>query len=139
MPCDYKKYHPDWHTKIRPAVLERANNCCEECRVKNKTYVFRGIWEGQKVFQTNNGDLFKESGELIMHNSEYEEIQGKTPNSQAIKIILTIAHLNHDITDNRLENLKALCQLHHLLLDKEHHMKNSRTTRDNKKKLQSLF
>ena len=28
-------------------------------------------------------------------------------------VILTIAHMNHDITDNRPENLRALCQLCH--------------------------
>jgi heterodisulfide reductase subunit B len=34
------------------------------------------------------------------------------------KVILTVAHINHDTTDNREENLKALCQYCHLNLDR---------------------
>lgn len=35
MPIDYKKYPPNWKTKIRPAILARANNRCERCGVEN--------------------------------------------------------------------------------------------------------
>lgn len=33
------------------------------------------------------------------------------------RVVLTIAHLNHDITDNRDYNLAALCQRCHNILD----------------------
>lgn len=36
------------------------------------------------------------------------------------RVILTVAHLNHDIRDNRPENLKALCQRCHLNHDRRH-------------------
>ena len=36
------------------------------------------------------------------------------------KVILTVAHLNHIISDNRPENLKALCQRCHLNHDRRH-------------------
>lgn len=45
------------------------------------------------------------------------------------KIVLTIAHLNHDITDNRPENLRALCQKCHLTLDKDQHLATRRRNR----------
>lgn len=35
MPIDYKRYPPNWKTEIRPAILKRANNCCEYCGVQN--------------------------------------------------------------------------------------------------------
>ena len=41
MPIDYSEYPDTWETEIRPAVLERAGNCCEgspaypDCRVPN--------------------------------------------------------------------------------------------------------
>lgn len=38
-----------------------------------------------------------------------------------IKVILTIAHLNHTPGDDRDENLKALCQRCHLHYDREYH------------------
>lgn len=135
MPCNYKLYPPDWHIRIRPDILKRANDCCEICGIKNKDYVFRGTWEGQDVFQTVNGDLFSVDGKLIMTNSEYEIIENKNPNAQAIKIILTISHTDHDITNNDYSNLKALCQLHHLRHDIAHH----KQTRRNNKGLQELF
>jgi len=41
-----------------------------------------------------------------------------------VKIILTIAHLNHNVKDNRHENLKALCQRCHLRYDAKYHAEN---------------
>jgi 5-methylcytosine-specific restriction endonuclease McrA len=46
-----------------------------------------------------------------------------------VKIVLTVAHLNHDITDNRPENLRALCQRCHLTHDKEQHAQTRRRNR----------
>ena len=85
MPIDYAKYPPNWKTEIRPRILKRANNCCEECGVENYSYVERTYPDGVKK----------------------------------IKIILTIAHLDHDETnwDVKDDRLKALCQLHHLRYD----------------------
>ena len=33
------------------------------------------------------------------------------------KVILTVAHLNHNVKDNRIYNLAALCQRCHNILD----------------------
>lgn len=46
------------------------------------------------------------------------------------KIILTTAHLNHDPTDNREENLAALCQRCHLAHDLKHHLTSRRVNRE---------
>ena len=41
MPIDYSLYAPDWFTRIRPAILHRAGQCCEgspkhpDCRAQN--------------------------------------------------------------------------------------------------------
>lgn len=42
------------------------------------------------------------------------------------KVVLTVAHLNHNPEDCSEENLKALCQKCHLAYDKEHHIKMAR-------------
>lgn len=45
------------------------------------------------------------------------------------KIMLTVAHLNHDESDCRDENLKAMCQRCHLRYDMDHHQKHAAETR----------
>lgn len=49
------------------------------------------------------------------------------------RVVLTIAHLNHDTTDNRDENLAALCQRCHLTYDAKFHATNASATRDRKR------
>lgn len=55
------------------------------------------------------------------------------------RIVLTIAHMDHDVNNNDYSNLKALCQKCHLDYDKNHHRKNAKATIEKKKGLQSLF
>ena len=45
------------------------------------------------------------------------------------KVVLTVAHLDHDTTHNEPDNLKALCQRCHLRYDAHHHGKNAAITR----------
>jgi 5-methylcytosine-specific restriction endonuclease McrA len=62
-----------------------------------------------------------------------------SPNGKKMTlIVLTIAHLDHDITNNCPSNLKALCQKCHLSYDKDHHRKNARQTQKTKKGLLEL-
>jgi hypothetical protein len=51
-----------------------------------------------------------------------------------VKIVLTIAHLNHDPTDNRPENTPALCQLCHNRHDAKHRAR-ERVRREDERKI----
>lgn len=124
MPIDYKRYPSNWRSEIRPAILARANNCCEICGVENK----RVIWRNP-----SNKEQYEYWPEGM--ESEAWSIDGR----KSVLIILTIAHMDHDETNNDYSNLKALCQLHHLRHDKEQHQANARATRDRNKGLQNLF
>lgn len=128
MPIDYSKYPSNWKTEIRPAILERAGNCCEECGVKNYS-------RGARDF---NGEWFDEM-QIDNMNSDTGFWHFQSMHVKIIKIVLTIAHMDHDITNNKYSNLKALCQKCHLNHDKEHHRKNTKETIKNRKGLQSLF
>lgn len=140
MPIDYKKYPITWNL-IRERILERDNHCCKICKVKNHAIVFRGEYKGQEVFQTDDAKIYNTAtGDFIEENA-YALIEPSTgnPGQKAIKIVLTIAHLNHNVNDNRDDNLAALCQLHHLRHDKDQHKKTVRKTKEKKMKLQRLF
>ena len=41
-----------------------------------------------------------------------------------VKIVLTVAHLDHDKNNNRFSNLAALCQRCHLNYDRKRHVEN---------------
>ena len=117
MPIDYRKYPPDWKTRIRPDILRRANNRCEMCGAENGSYVMRPrivTWRG-------NGLLDKRRGCVLM-------------TFWPVRIVLTIAHMDHDVTNNDYSNLKALCQKCHLDLDRDQHRTNAAKTRTIKKK-----
>lgn len=49
------------------------------------------------------------------------------------KVILTVAHLDHNPQNCADENLKALCQRCHLKYDARHHAKNASITRYQRK------
>ena len=133
MPIDYKKYPTNWKTEIVPKVKERDNNCCAFCGVKNYSVGYR---YQSKFFPTcgnemhnkaGNGELtYKQARQLVNHCNGLCE-------DNLIVIVLTIAHLDHDISNNDLSNLKALCQKCHLDYDKDYHKKNSRETIKKKK------
>ncbi len=44
------------------------------------------------------------------------------------KVVLTVAHMDHDKANNDPANLRALCQRCHLAWDRDHHMSNARRT-----------
>jgi 5-methylcytosine-specific restriction endonuclease McrA len=137
MPIDYKKYPSNWKSEIRPNILKRAKNCCEKCGLKNYTYGFRDL-SGKfysthyilNRFEITGLDFFDDI--LSHHIDKIGKV--KAP----IKIVLTIAHLDHDISNNCPTNLKALCQKCHLSHDAEHHKKNAQQTIKTKKGLLEL-
>lgn len=115
MPIDYTKYPPNWKSEIVPAVLERANNCCEECGLLNYQSVFSiPFWmkddNGRYVLRTM---WFRDNRDAI------RESRGETHKIKEVKVVLTISHTDHDEDnhDVKLERLKALCQVCHLRYD----------------------
>lgn len=49
------------------------------------------------------------------------------------KVVLTVAHIDHDKKNNRFDNLAALCQRCHLKHDLPHHINNRKYGRNWKK------
>lgn len=109
MPIDYKKYPPNWKTEIRPVILKRADNKCEFCGLSNGQWVYRST--------SASGN-----GKIEWHLTLEDAIKSRNQVSRKpkpIKVILTIAHLDHDETNHEVtyDRLRALCQLCHLRYD----------------------
>lgn len=107
-----KKLYPKNWKEIRRQILERAKHKCEFCGVENYS-------EG---YRTKDGKFIKSEG----MQQEADMLDGE----KIIRIILTIAHLDHNPQNNNPENLRALCQKCHLNYDIEHHKQTRRKTRE---------
>jgi 5-methylcytosine-specific restriction endonuclease McrA len=107
---------------IRNEVLERDGHCCKMCKAPNRTTVQRVKAPGI--------DHYIVLDTLTVHDAETgaelgQISPGSLPVGKATRIVLTIAHLDHNPSNNGKPgdrpNLAALCQRHHLWHDQEHH------------------
>lgn len=102
---------PEWKA-IRARILERDGHCCKLCHAPNGTEVWREIDSGK-----------------WWHGEQHD--------CRPVRIVLTIAHFNQDVTDGRDVNLAALCQRCHLIIDAPWHQINAANTR--RAKIPQLF
>lgn len=124
MPCDYSKYPDNWLTEIRPLILMRAQDCCENCGVPNGVIVMRGITNPARyeIVGTDRSQL-----EDWQRDYDYfKDAMIEDGLLRPIRIILTIVHLDHDTTHNHPENLAALCQRCHLRHDARSHARHAK-------------
>lgn len=122
MPMNYADYPPNWRELSRYVRFVRAGGRCEQCGVAHGAVGARdtyGVWHDEDSIHNMNAG----AGDALF---------GEFP--RMVKIVLTTAHLNHDTGDNRLSNLKALCQKCHLTYDAPHHAVNAAKTRRRKKR-----
>lgn len=113
MPIDYSKYPPNWKTEIVPAVLRRACYRCENCKLEGGSTVY-----GIKLWIKDENGRYKIRSIWFRDENDAKREAGYSP-VRRIRIVLTIAHLDHDETNHEvtLERLKALCQACHLRYD----------------------
>lgn len=112
MPIDYKKYPPNWLKEIRPRIMARANDKCEVCGLEHKQMVY-----AIKLKINDNGNYkLKTIWFRVKEDAEREDLLN---NLKEVKVILTIAHLDHDESNHDIkdERLKAMCQICHLRYD----------------------
>lgn len=130
------RYPANWK-QIRERILERAGNCCEQCRVANGDMIVRGIGEDAGTFQRFEGDgeVYAADDGRLLGRCKASEYSG----NKWTRVVLTIAHLDHVPEHCEDENLKALCQRCHLAYDAEHHKANAAATRKARKAIGDLF
>ncbi|MBM3744188.1 MAG: hypothetical protein FJW34_00150 [Acidobacteria bacterium] len=116
-------YGAEWRTVIRPRILARARNRCERCGVPDRIETIRA---GSAWFEAHYSRWFDHRRRVA------------SPLARAVRtvrVVLTVAHLNHDPADNRDENLAALCQWCHLHYDAPHHKETRATRKDARRPL----
>lgn len=127
MPIDYKEYHPKWKLISRLVRFRRAKNRCEWCGLQNGIYIHRNedgtharvcasVWEAVRAKKWSGW-----SEQAAFRLFGYS------------RVVLTVAHLDHDKTNNRFWNLAALCQKCHLGHDAKQHAENRKYGRNWKK------
>lgn len=111
------RYPKNWPT-ISQQVRERAGQKCEKCGAPNGHLIRRGkTADGQHVWRLCSDTVFMdgvcaETGLLVPNSMEDEVSYG-----DAVRVILTVAHLDHQPENCDPENLRAWCQRCHNAYD----------------------
>ena len=133
------RYPPpkEWRA-IRARIMERAKNRCE-CQGECGDDHLGATGETDAEHAALITRCLAPHGALIIRREGMPQFfdehspcggcAGGDPDcARAVRVVLTIAHLNHTPEDNRDENLRAMCQRCHLKYDAAHHTKNARAT-----------
>lgn len=139
-PSEKARYPKEWPA-ISQRIRERAGNRCEFCGVQNYALGGRrksdGAWmPAHPVGERMLSLVWPRPGDVWWCGDV--ETQGKA-RLKIVKIVLTVAHLDHQPENCADENLKALCQRCHLVYDAKHHARNAAETRRAKMGCGDLF
>jgi len=112
-PENRARYPKDWPAISHRIRFERAGNRCEECGVPNYELGGRtpdGLWHKARIMGCDRS---------LPKPGSYWWCDG--PNGaqmlRIVKIVLTVAHLNHQPENCADENLRAMCQRCHNIYD----------------------
>eukprot|EP01037_Dinobryon_pediforme_P017091 gene17091-17281_t len=115
--------------------FERAKGRCEHCRRPHGQTVYHlgdGRWWDQDSLTWRNGSG---RGLKLLADAPSPD----HPGIRTTRVVLATAHLDHDPTNNRQKNLKALCQRCHILHDQLEHRRRRWLTMRARKALGDLF
>ena len=108
MAIDKKRYPKNWKS-ISRYIRGLAGHRCEFCGVPNRAY------------RRKPGTEFTTDPTLILR---WRELYGNVT-----RIVLSVAHLDHNPEKCHRDNLRALCQACHLAYDLPYHVEQSGLTR----------
>ena len=117
---------PEW-LAIRARITARSGDKCEKCKAPNGEMVCRGEDSAAGTYMLRCGDVYSdETGERLSlaRGSEYQ--------GRFVVIVLTVAHIEHDLTKNEDADLAHWCQQCHNRHDVGHRRANAKVTRAEK-------
>ena len=138
MPMNTALYPADWKA-ISRRIREREGQRCKWCSAPNGLFVVRNedgsfqTWTHCERDDDARGTYWMawqedDEGGIC---SEYDHFRDEV--TRPIRIVLTVAHLDHDTTHNADDNLAALCQRCHLRYDAAMHAQHAAETRRRKR------
>ena len=130
------RYPKDWKA-ISKRIRDNAGNRCEQCQAENGTVIRRFQSEDyhfEHAYVTLNNEVFSAVNGRKLGMDYFDAYQVKD-----VRIVLTVAHLDHQPENCADDNLRAWCQRCHLAYDAKHHAKNGRETRQSRKAVGDLF
>lgn len=140
-----KFYGREWRTITRPRILTRAGNCCEQCKKPNREVVETVSWNSigapMMLWRTLRATWWGWSNgrfSEVRATDRFFEGAAWRRDIRKVRVVLTIAHLNHTPGDDRDDNLKALCQWCHLNYDKLHHKQTRSARKDRTRPLLAM-
>ena len=108
-------YPPHWRELSRLVRFERAQGHCQGCGRPHLANL-RVLPDGRRF--DNDGKVWRDRrGRVVRWPDPVEATRLRTT-----RVVLAAAHLDSDPTNNRLRNLRALCQRCHMLHDRPHHL-----------------
>lgn len=129
MPMDRAKYPKDW-TAISNRVRQRAGQRCERCKAPNGASVARA----DGCYMLTDGSVFSDVDGAPMGKARGSEFPAK----KHLRIVLTVAHLDHDSMGTDETRMQALCQKCHLAYDRDQHTASAKATRRGRKAVGNL-
>ena len=126
-PENKKLYSANWK-EIRKRIRQRAGDKCETCKVKNHSFICRGKWNEEDVYQDDDGAIFNVTNGDHVGDNYVGDLEEPT---RFIWVVCTTAHLDHNPQNNEDNNLAFLCQKCHNNYDRPHR---NQTVRNNKLK-----
>lgn len=117
-PENKARYPADWKA-ISKRIRDRAGDHCERCGVPNGVMIHRATSkEGDPLWRRADDSAYEDSrcantGNTVPDTSEDTIDMNRNP----VRVVLTVAHLNHTPEDCTDENLRAWCQRCHNIYD----------------------
>ena len=107
-------YPPHWRELSSRVRFERAGGRCQRCR---RPYLGpRPLSARRTVVRRANGGLARPC-----RMARWPHLM-EAKRFRLTRVVLAAAHLDSDPRNNRLQNLRALCQRCHMLHDRSHHL-----------------
>ena len=108
-------YPPHWRDLSSHVRFERAGGKCQRCG-RPHLALLRCLPDG-RWFDEKAATWRDRQG----HPARWPDLVEAT-RFRMTRVVLAAAHLDSDPTNNRMKNLRALCQRCHMLHDRPHHL-----------------